>query len=110
MTYQQVFEKVKALLADADVSDIQEHLAYQFTITGEGAGAFYVEVSGGKLAIEPYTYHDRDAEFTCSADTLFKIASGSMDPIPAVMMGRLKVEGNIEKALKLKAFLAARKA
>ena len=110
MTYQQVFDKVKALFANADVSGIQEHLAYQFTITGEGAGVFYVEVADGKLAIEPYEYHDRDAGFTCSADMLLKIAAGKADPIPAVMMGRLKVDGNIEKALKLKEFLASRKA
>ena len=110
MTYQELFAKVKTLFGDADVSGIHEHLAYQFNITGEGAGAFYVEVSDGKLAIEPYEYHDRDASFTCSADTLLKLASGKTDPIPEVMMGRLKVEGNIEKALKLKEFLAARKA
>lgn len=110
MTYQELFAKVKTLFGNADVSGIHEHLAYQFNITGEGAGTFYVEVSDGKLAIEPYEYHDRDASFTCSADTLLKIAAGKTDPIPAVMMGRLKVEGNIEKALKLKEFLAARKA
>lgn len=109
MTYQEVFEKVKTLFENADVSGFREHLAYQFNITGEGAGSFYVEVSEGKLSIEPYEYHDRDASFTCSADTLLKIAAGKADPIPAVMMGRLKVEGNIEKALKLKEFLAARK-
>lgn len=109
MTYQEVFEKVKTLFGNADVSGIREHLAYQFNITGEGAGSFYVEVSEGKLSIEPYEYHDRDACFTCSADTLLKIATGKMEPIPAVMMGRLKVEGNIEKALKLKDFLGTRK-
>ena len=44
--------------------------------------------------------------FTCSADTLFKIASGKTDPVAAVMLGRLKVEGSIEKALRLKDLLA----
>ena len=105
MTYEEVFAKVKELLGDADVSGIGEHLAYQFNVTGEGAGAFYVEVRDGKLFMEPYEYHDRDACFTCSADTLLKIASGKMDPVPAVMLGRLKVEGSIEKALRLKEFL-----
>lgn len=108
MTYQEVFDKVKALFSDADVSGFREHLAYQFNITGEGAGAFYVEVRDGKLAIEPYEYHDRDAAFTCSADTLLKIAARRTDPVMAVMTGKLKVEGSIDKALKLKDFLAAR--
>lgn len=49
MTYQEVVEKVRTLFGSADVSNIREHLAYQFNITGEGAGAFYVEVRDGKM-------------------------------------------------------------
>ena len=109
MTFEEMFAEVKKRISGADVSAINEHLAYQFNITGDGAGSFYVEVRDGKLFMEPYEYHDRDACFTCSADTLLKIASGKMDPVPAVMLGRLKVEGSIEKALRLKEFLKERK-
>ena len=87
---------------EADVSDIQEHLAYQFNIIGEGSGIFYVEVKEGKLSVEPYEYYDRDAMFTCSGETLMKIADGKMDPIRAVTLQKMKVEGNIDKALRLK--------
>ena len=52
MTYEEIFQKVKELIGEADVSEIQEHLAYQFNITGEGEGAFYVEVRDGKLYVE----------------------------------------------------------
>ena len=72
MTYQEVVEKVRTLFGSADVSNIREHLAYQFNITGEGAGAFYVEVRDGKMYIEPYEYHDCDATFTCTADMLLQ--------------------------------------
>ena len=105
MTYHEMFEKVKAMLADVDVSGVGEHLAFQFNVTGEAAGAFYVEVKDGTLHVEPYTYNDRDAAFPLSADTLFKIAARKMDPILAVTLGKLKVEGNITKALKIKDFL-----
>ena len=105
MTYHEMFEKVKAMLADVDVSGVGEHLAFQFNVTGEAAGAFYMEVKDGTLHVEPYTYNDRYAAFTLSADTLFKIAARKMDPILAVTLGKLKVEGNITKALKIKDFL-----
>ena len=72
MTYADMFSKVKGMLMDADVSDIQEHLAYQFNITGEAEGIFYAEVKEGKLYVEPYEYFDRDAMFTCSAETLLR--------------------------------------
>ena len=102
MTYADMFSKVKGMLMDADVSDIHEHLAYQFSITGEAEGIFYAEVKDGKLFVEPYEYFDRDAMFTCTAETLFKIAEGKTDPVLAFTLGRLKVEGNIDKALRLK--------
>ncbi|MGI6006661.1 MAG: SCP2 sterol-binding domain-containing protein [Ruminococcus sp.] len=109
MTYADMFSKVKGMLMGADVSDIQEHLAYQFNITGEAEGIFYVEVKEGRLYVEPYEYFDRDAMFTCSAETLFNIADGKTDPILAFTLGKLKVDGNIDKALRLKELVAAKK-
>ena len=52
--------------------------------------------------MEPYEYHDRDVLFTCTAETLMKIADGKLDPVFAFTVGKLKVDGSIEKALKIK--------
>lgn len=109
MTYEEFFSKVKETFMDADVSNITEHLAYQFNIIGEAEGIFYVEVKEGKLYVEPYDYHDRDAMFTCSAENLMKIAQGKLDPILAVTLKKLKVDGNIDKALKLKGLIGGKK-
>lgn len=109
MTYEDFFTKVKEKFMDADASDITEHLAYQFNITGEAEGIFYVEVKEGKLYVEPYDYNDRDAMFTASAENLMKIAEGKLDPVLAFTMKKLKVEGNIDKALKLKGLIDSKK-
>ena len=101
MTYETFFAEVKETLMGADASQITDHLAYQFNITGEAAGIFYVEVKEGKLYVEPYEYYDRDVIFTCSAKTLKKIAKGKLDPLVAVTLQKLKVDGNIAKAMKL---------
>ena len=82
MTYADMFSEVKGMLAGADVSDIQEHLAYQFNIIGEAEGIFYA---------------------------LFKLAKGKTDPVLAFTTGKLKVEGNIDKALKLGDLLARKR-
>ena len=109
MTYADIFSELKRRFMEADVSDIQEHLAYQFNIIGEGSGIFYVEVKEGKLSVEPYEYYDRDAMFTCSGETFMKIADGKMDPIMAVTLQKMKVEGNIDKALCFKQLIDSRK-
>lgn len=102
MTYAEFFAEIKGKFLEADISDMQEHLAYQFNIVGEGSGIFYVEAKEGKLSVEPYEYYDRDAMFTATAEVFLKIAEGKLDPIAAFTMQKLKVEGNIDKALKLK--------
>lgn len=101
MTYAEYFSKVKSEFMGADVSDITEHLAYQFNITGEASGIFYVEVKEGKLYVEPYEYYDRDVIFTATADTFEAVVSGKLDPVMAFTLQKLKVEGNFDKALKL---------
>ena len=109
MTYAEMFSKVRGMFMEADVSDINEHLAFQFNITGEAEGIFYAEVKDGRLSVEPYEYYDKDAIFTCTADTLMKIAEGKKDPILAPTLGQLKVEGNIAKASKLKTLIDSKK-
>ena len=95
----------------ADVSDIHEHLAFQFNIEDpEAGGAFYVEVKEGVLYVEPYEYYDRDAMFICAPDVLLKIADGEMDPVAAFTAQKLRVEGNIEKALRLKEIIELKRA
>lgn len=102
MTYADFFAEIKGRFMEADVSDITEHLAYQFNITGEASGIFYVEVKDGKLFVEPYEYFDRDALFICSAQTLRDLADGKLDPVLAFTVQKLKVEGNIDKVLRFK--------
>lgn len=101
MTYAEYFASVKTEFMGADVSDISEHLAYQFNIIGEASGIFYVEVKEGKLYIEPYEYYDRDVMFTATVEIFTAIMTGKMDPVLAFTLQKLKVEGNFEKALKL---------
>lgn len=102
MTYEEVFETVKKKFENVDVSGIHEHLAYQFNIEGEGEGIFYAEVKDGELSIEPYDFYDRDATFICSAETLMKMIDGKLDPIWAYTSKKLKLEGDMGKALRLK--------
>ena len=45
MSYEEVFAKVKEIFMKADVSRVEEHLAFQFDITGEGQGLSLIHIS-----------------------------------------------------------------
>ncbi|WP_026529074.1 SCP2 sterol-binding domain-containing protein [Butyrivibrio sp. VCD2006] len=104
MTYEEVVAKVKDALKDVDVSGVKEHAAYQFNITGEGEGAFYVEIDDGKLNVEPYEYFDRDILVYTSAEDLMDILDGKTDFVNAHLSGKINAEGDLRKAELLKDF------
>lgn len=110
MTFADYFYEFKQKFMGTDVSDIKEHLAFQFCVQDEEAGGiFYAEVKEGQLFVEPYEYYDRDANFIAKADIMMKIADGKIDPVWAFTTGKLKVEGNIDKALRLKDIIDMKK-
>lgn len=110
MTYEELVKQVKEIAEEADAGKIQEHVAFQFNIEGEAAGAFYLEVKDGKAVVEPYEYYDRDVLIRCTADTLLKIIEGKLDPVFAFTTQKIKVEGDLGKALLLKEVAGQKKA
>ena len=102
MTYEELVKQVKEIAEKADVSKIQEHVAFHFNIQGEAAGAFYLEIKEGKAVVEPYEYYDRNVLISCTAETLLKIITGKLDPVFAYTVKKIKVEGDLGKALLLK--------
>lgn len=102
MTYEELVQKAKETYCKADAGEIKEHVAIQFNITGEAAGAFYLEITGGEIKVEPYEYYDRDVLVTASADNIIKIMNGKLDPVLAFTLHKIRVEGDLGKALVLK--------
>ncbi len=99
MTYEEIFEKSKEIIMQGDVSDFDGHLAVQIDITGEGEGAFYIELKDRQVFVEPYEYYDNDCKLIMSAKNWFKLMDGTLNNVAAFTLGKLKVEGSIEKAL-----------
>ena len=110
MTYEELVQQVKDIAEEADAGKIQDHVAFQFNIEGEAAGAFYLDIKDGKANVEPYEYYDRDVLITCTAETLLKIMEGKLDPVAAYTLQKIRVEGDLGKALLLKEVVGQRKA
>ncbi len=108
MTYEEIVAKVRDYYKDADAEMIRGHLAVQFNITGEGHGAFYLEVKDNKVYIEPYEYHHRDAALNLSASTLFMILNKETTLEKELNSFHVTVDGPIGDVLILKDIRPAR--
>jgi len=97
MTYEEIVAKVKKAYAKADTALVDEHLAVQVDITGEGEGAFYIEVADGKITVEPFEYYDHDFKVLCTAEEIIAIAEGKKKLNEEVEAGNAYVSRNVDK-------------
>ncbi|MDE7121650.1 MAG: SCP2 sterol-binding domain-containing protein, partial [Oscillospiraceae bacterium] len=97
MTYHELVKKVQTALVKADASGITEHIAVQVNVTGDAAGAFYMEVKDGVLYVKPYDYNDRDCLLTGDGKEILAIAQGKENLKEAIMEAHVSCEGNYDK-------------
>lgn len=104
MTFDAIVTMVREKFQSADVSSIEGKLAIQINLTGDPSGTFYVEVKDNNLSVEPYEYIDRDVMLTLSSPDFLKLIDNKLDPVLAFTLGKLKVDGDVGKALEIKKF------
>lgn len=96
MSFDEILTKVRTM-ASAVTPSPSDFLAVQVNLENEGV--FYVEVKDGKVNVEPYEYNDRHCAITMKPDNFVKLLDGELDPIKAFTFGKLKVDGDVGKAL-----------
>lgn len=101
----ELFAQVKAYFYNAHADGIFENVAYQFNIVGENGGTFYLQVKDRKIFVEPYDYHDCDANITTSEESVIRIIKGDLEPIFAHNVGLVNIVGNMDKIWVLKDIL-----
>lgn len=109
MTYEEIVKEAQKLVSKADASAISEHLAVQYNVTGEGEGAFYMEVKDGKVEVQPYDYKDRDILVTADGQTILDMMSGKLDVVAAYLTHKISAEGDLGKADILKKLISGAK-
>lgn len=96
MEFKDCFNELKKDFVNKDVRNIP-NVVFEFNI--KDIGVFYAKVENGKLDIQPYNYYDNDVSFTAKFETYKKIINGDLDAIKAFFTSKLKVSGDLSKAM-----------
>lgn len=62
-------------------------------------GVFYVEVKNGNIDIQPYRYNDTNCTILMKMPHFIKMIDGKLDAVAAFTVGKLKIDGDIGKAI-----------
>jgi putative sterol carrier protein len=94
---QQFFDDLKANADPSRAADLTA--SYRFDIAG--AGSWRVDVDGGAVTVDQ---SDGPADCTIATDerTFLAVVQGEQSPIGAYMTGKIRVEGDMGLALRLR--------
>ena len=111
MTFASAFEKIKEkILSDAKKSKSTDDFAIQITLTNKDCGGiFYIQQKDGIFHVEPYDYHDNDADISLSYTVFTKLADGRMTLNEGIDKNLVKINGNENAAEKICGIISPKK-
>lgn len=74
---------------------------YQFNITGDGGGDWYIVIKDGDAAVHEGTSDSPSITITMEAGNFISLVQGKLNGQMAFMTGKLKIKGDMALALKL---------
>ncbi|KNC34565.1 hypothetical protein FF38_09370 [Lucilia cuprina] len=104
----QLFSKIESLLSAEIVSKTQA--VYQFNITGNEKGTWFLDLKNGAGSCgEGAPSCQADAVLTMKDKNFSDMFAGKLKAAPAFMTGKLKITGDLQKAMKLEKLMKALK-
>lgn len=105
MTCGEIVEKGKEMCSKIDLGDYKKHFIVEVALKGDNSGVFYIETNDGKVNIELGENKNRQLRLTATFENFVALAKRELDPKKALLTGKLKLEGGIDKAFEFKKVL-----
>lgn len=120
MKLSELLAMLRDMAKNIDVSGC-DFLAIQFNMTDvkesdidnpdqqRNPGVFYIEVKDHRVDIQPYEYNDRNCIISMKMKDFLKMMDGKLDAVLAFTTGKLKVDGDLGKAMEFSELLKKNK-
>ncbi|KAK9883254.1 hypothetical protein WA026_001442 [Henosepilachna vigintioctopunctata] len=103
-----LFKKIESSLSEEIVKNTGA--VFQFVLTGKDEGKWYLNLKSGNGDCGRGEASDKpDATLQMDSENFFNMFAGKLKPATAYMTGKLKIKGNLQKALKLEKLMGSLK-
>lgn len=101
-----VSEYFGQLAGKVDPAKVQGmNATYQFDITGDGGGKYWVKVADGAAEVGEGEAESPNITLTISDENFINLVEGKLNGQTAFLTGKLKIKGDMTLAMKLQSIL-----
>src|SRR5690606_40282310 len=97
----ETLQKIERVLNENPKPHQGSQSVFQFEITGDETYVFQLHFNDGKVTVVNDTERKADCTLSMSEEVFHKFLNGKINGAMAYMTGKLKIQGEIGKALKL---------
>jgi putative sterol carrier protein len=102
-----LFAKIESLLNPEIVAKV--NAVYQFNVKGAEAGVWHCDLKNGSGKVGKGEAEKPDATLTMDSKNFHAMFTGKIKPASAFMTGKLKISGDLQKAMKLEKLMGSLK-
>ncbi|MBP7212953.1 MAG: SCP2 sterol-binding domain-containing protein [Anaerolineaceae bacterium] len=98
-TIEDFIKAVPTLIDESKTVGVQARI--QLNLSGEGGGNYYVVVNDGSVKVEKGKLENPQMTLSASTETALELLKGKVNPMNAVMTGKVKIAGDMSVGMKL---------
>ena len=98
ITIEKLFDMLPGAFLPEKAGDLDTVI--QFELTGEEAGSWAVIIKDGEAKVEKGKHEDASMVLSADSQDYKDIVTGRLSPMKAFMGGKVKLEGNLNMAMK----------
>ena len=103
-TASEIFEQLPTLLKVDKAAGLTATV--QFDLSGDDGGTWHVKIADGSCTTGEGAADSPTATIRMSADDYVAMTTGVLNPVNAFMMGKVKVEGDLNTVMKFQTLFA----